>query len=400
MDRKIIVSTILDENFAAAFPKLKMQIYSNFEELIETVSSTPIRTDKLYITEDVVRHNPSSSFTSLVELVSSVFFKADEIVFIVPFDSTNIERINFLVKEGSLSNVNIIKGELQKEFLLSVLRGDAENVRQTVKRKEVIRHRRSEFIKNNRNKPVFGEKEVVHTEEERLFDIEDQKVPENDILPIIRNGRLIQITGLNDTTRSVFAVILSQFAAGYGKTVFFDTDMVYFTASYLFKQGNIKCETIPIKLFYTDPLDMIKKIRESEKNLICITGTSEDKDEHYQVFAVVNAVFSVLKKEIDYFIFETNLEFVLPSFKTIAVIENDIISAISTAHHIPPAANMMFASVDRAIEGMAVYDSDILSAVVSEILDKDVKIPIYSIKSLNLEGGESFDLHRYVKGEA
>ena len=131
MDRKIIVSTILDENFAAAFPKLKMQIYSNFEELIETVSSTPIRTDKLYITEDVVRHNPSSSFTSLVEIVSSVFFKADEIVFIVPFDSTNIERINFLVKEGSLSNVNIIKGELQKEFLLSVLRGDAENVRQT-----------------------------------------------------------------------------------------------------------------------------------------------------------------------------------------------------------------------------------------------------------------------------
>ncbi|MBR1736705.1 MAG: hypothetical protein IJ736_06770, partial [Firmicutes bacterium] len=250
------------------------------------------------------------------------------------------------------------------------------------------------------NKPVFGEKEVVHTEEERLFDIEDQKVLENDILPIIRNGRLIQITGLNDTTRSVFAVILSQFAAGYGKTIFFDTDMVYFTASYLFKQGNIKCETIPIKLFYTDPLDMIKKIRESEKNLICITGTSEDKDEHYQVFAVVNAVFSVLKKEIDYFIFETNLEFVLPSFKTIAVIENDIISAISTAHHIPPAANMMFASVDRAIEGMAVYDSDILSAVVSEILDKDVKIPIYSIKSLNLEGGESFDLHRYVKGEA
>jgi len=399
VDGKIIVSAIIDSSFAAAFPKLNMQIYTNFDDLIDTVSSNPIRTDKLYITDDVVRHNPSSSFTSLVRLVSSVFFRTDEIVFITPFDSASIERIDFLVKEGSLKDVTIVKGELQKEFILSVIKGTAQSGKTAVKRKEVIRHRRSEFIKSNRVKSVFDDKDAVHTEEERLFEIEDQEVLKNEILPGVKNGEIIQITGLNDTTRSVFAVILAQFASGYGKTILFDTDMTYFTASYLLKQGDIKFENIPVRLFYTNPLEMIKNIRESDKRLICVTGTSEDKDKRYHIFQIINTVFSVLKKEIDFFIFETKLEFILPSFRTVAVIENDIISAISTAHNTPPSVNMLFAAVDRAIEGMAVYDSDVLSAVVSEILETDTEIPIYKISSLKL-GGESYDLHRYVKGQA
>lgn len=397
MDRKIVVSTIIDNQVSAAFPKLGIQVYKDFSELLEVVESTPIRTDKIYVTEDVTRYNPNLAFTSLVRLYESVFFKADEIVFITPFESENIERIEFLMKEGSLNNVTIVKGELQKEFILSVIRGEAENNKQSVKRKEVIRHRRSEYAKENINKSMFEDRELVKTETDNLAEIDNQPSEEVKLLPFTKNCEIIQLTGENEISRSIFTIILAQYVSGYGKTVLIDTDTVYFTMSYFLKQASIPCENIPIDLFYDNPLKLINKIKESEKRLICLTGTSDDKDKNFHIFSVINSIFSMLKKDVDYFLFETMLGNILPSFKTVAVMENNLISAIKTAYKTPKPNDFLYAAVDSSIDSIAVKNSSVLSSIVSEVLEKPTEVPIYKISDLKLEGGNCFDMHRYVK---
>lgn len=399
MDGEILVSTIADERFESMFHNQNIKVFKSFDEILELIETTPLRISKLFITEDVTRYNPNPSFTSLVKLLESIFFKTEEIIFITPLYSDSVKRIEFLQQEGLLKDITIIKGKLQKEFIASVIRGDTGG-KPKIKRKEVIRHRRSEYINEHRqNDFVLNQDEHIYTEEEKLKKINNQPVTENHIYTYAKNGELIQVTGLNNIDNAVFAIVLAQFISGGGKTIFIETDTVYFTASYLLKQGNIKYENIPLNLFYIHPLDFINKIKDSNENLICITGTSEDKDKQFQVYNIINSLYNMMRKEIDYFIFQTGLNNILPSLKNIAVIENDILSSISTAHKIPSSCmeNIMFSALDRAVEGIAIKDSSVLSSIVSEILDRDIQIPIYNIKSLEL-GDESYDLHRYVSG--
>lgn len=396
MDTKIIVSGLLDEQVTAAFPKLNLQVFADFNLLLEYIETIPLRTSKLYITEDITRHNPSSAFQSLVKLIQSVFFKTDEIVFIASNNCDDLKRIEFLTQEGMLPTVNVITGNLQKEFILSILSGESGTAC-SIKRKEVIRHRRSEFIKDQKYS-VINDDELANIEEKRLSSIESQPRIKNFIYSYENNCTIKQITGLNYLSKSIFSVILAQFMSGYGKTLLVDTDIEFFTISYLLQQGKINCITIPLKLFYSDPLEMVKKIKETKENLICITGTSSDKDKNYQVYNMIYALFNLLKKDLSYLVFETDIEKTLPSIDTTVIIENNIISAIQTAYFLSSSIkNLNFAALDNSINTISVKDSDVLSSIISEIINKEVEVPIYKIQNLALERGSLCDLYRYAQ---
>lgn len=396
MDSKIIVSNIIDIQITSEISDI--YIFKNFDEVIKYTESTPIRISKLYFTEDITKYNPSPAFNSLVKLVESVFFKTDEIIFITSQNNEDIKRIEFLINEKLLKDVSIIKGNIQKEFILSVIKGNISNKNHSLRRNEIIRHRRSEYIKGQK-KSVIPQEDKVHTEEESLSQVDSQTQEPNHIFNYEDDGVIIQVSGLDYLSKSIFSVVLSQFLSGYGKTILFDTDATFFTVSYLLHQGKISFLEIPMKLYYTEPLEMINLIKESKEKLICITGTSEDKEKHFRVYNIINALFYMLKNDIDYFIFETELEQILPSFNTIIVLENNIISAIKTAYYIPPkfSDNLLFAALDSSINQISIKNSKVLSSIISEIIEKLVEVPIYRIENLVLEGGKSLDLYRYSR---
>ncbi len=401
MADQIIVSTLIDNQVLSLFHNTDIELYYNLESLYETIKSTPIRTKKLVVTQDITNDNPNKSFTLLVDIVHSVFFKTDDIIFISDSDSSDIEKVDFLVKNESLPNVNVVTGSLTKEFVISTLRGDIATSNLGRKRKDVIRMRRSEYIELQKQKSAFPEEDDVELEDDKLSQIENQELEKNIIYDYTVNADIIQITGLNTISKSVFANILSQFLSGYGKTVIIDTDMEYFTLSYLISLTKFDYLNIPIKLFYTDPLSIVDTIKNTDKKLICLTATSDDYNKDYQIYYIVRTLFSLLKRDVQYILYETELKYILPSMRTIVVMDNNIVSILKTVPNLPnnSLSNMQFVAIDNSMESIAIKDSKVIASMVSTLLNVVKEIPIYKIDSLNLGGENTYDLYRYVNGE-
>lgn len=403
MDAKIIISGMIDSNVAVAYPKLGLVPYDTVSKLRAEVDKGPVVAETLYITEDVIKYNPNSVFAQLVDLYKSPFFRVEQTVFIVPVNSSELQRIEFLQKRESLGNVSVIKGEVTKEFILSVLKGSASASKTAVKRKEVVRHRRSEYVQKKRVESQFSETETVETETDRLSIIRNQEdIPREETIinDLVDDGEMVQITGIDQTTAGMFSVVLSQYLAGYGRAILFETDMDYFTISTLVASSDIKALHIPIRKFYENPLDVVKQIRESEDNLICIVGTSDDKDKNYRPYNIIHTLYHLAKKYVKYFIIPTTIDNLLASMRSIVVTNNDILSIIKTAYNIPSTSidRMQFVGIHCKYDVIAIKDSQVISSIISEITNTPVTVPIYDINSLRLDGGDMYDLHRYVKG--
>jgi hypothetical protein len=403
MDAKIVISGIIDSNVAVAYPKLGLIPYDTVSKLKAEVDKGPVVADTLYITEDIIRYNPNSVFAELVELYKSPFFQVDQTIFIVPANSQELKRIEFLQQRDKLGNVSIIKGEITKEFVLSVLRGSASAGKTAVKRKEVVRHRRGEYVQQKRIESQFAETDTVETETDRLSAINTQEeIPreETHIAELVDNGEMVQITGIDQTTIGMFAVVLSQYLAGYGRAILFETDLDYFTISTLVASSEIKALSIPIERFYQSPVEVVNLIKETDHKLICIVGTSADKGKGYRPYNIIHTLYHLAKKYIKYFIIPTTIDDLLASMRSIVVTNNDILSIIKTAYNIPSTSidRMQFVGIHCKYDAIAIKDSQVVSSIISEITNTPVNVPIYEINSLRLDGGDMYDLHRYVKG--
>lgn len=403
MDDKIIISGYIDNTVLQLFPNMGLVIYDSVSKLSESVEAGPVVADKIYISEDIIKYNPNSVFTKLVEVYKSPFLKVEEIVFIVPPSSEMLERIEFLIKNDRLGKVQIVKGQVTKEFILSVIRGDASANKNKMTRKEVIRHRRGDYIREQRSSSQFKTTDKFVTETEALSKVgkyEEIEREETQVFDTSTICELIQITGINELTTATFSLILAQFMSGYGRTVLIETDVTYFTTSYLVSQSKIKALNLKLSDFYQDPLSMVRAIQESEENLIVITSDSSAKMKNYRPYSIIHSLYNMLKTQLSYFLIPAKMEELLPSMRTIVVMDNDLISIIKTASTIPATSieNMQFVCIHCNKKYLAITDSSIISSFIFEITGATVEVPIYGIDNLNLEGGDVYDLYRYVEG--
>lgn len=405
MDTKIIISGLLDNNVLQMFPNLSITLYEKVSQLYDDIEAGPVVTETLYISEDIIKYNPNTVFSQLVKVFESPFFKCEETIFAVAPSSDMLERIEFLNKNNRLGNVTVLQGEVTKEFLLNIIRGGASSSKTKHKRKAVMRHRKDEFIQQSRTKSQFTETDYVDTEQDRLSVIGPQENVEREQVHIQETDtvcELIQITGINKLTTSTFAVILSQFISGYGKVVLFETDTYYVTTSYLVTQSKMKCLNIPMADFYRNPLEVVNKIRDTDHNIICITSSSSYKDQNFRPYSIIHTLYNMLKNNVSYFIIPSIMTELLTSMRTIVVMDNDLLSLIETAHTVPTTSiqNMQFVAIHTRKDYCAIQDSNVIASILYEITNIIVEVPIYDIQSLNLEGGDIYDLYRYVEGSA
>ena len=407
MSERVIVSTILDTKILSLFPNDNILIFDSIDLLFSYINNKPVSTDKLLITSDTLETNSTQSFNTLLKILDNPFFRLHETLdFIVAENSSVINRINFL-KDGncfpSNIDVNIVNSPLTKNSLLSILRGEYSTGPKQESRKAVVRMRTKEYKEYRKKQQqtintVLSPNEEIETESDQLSVIDNIKPEPNILYRYEEQASVIQILGETPIQRTSFAVVLAQFLQGYGKVLLVDTDMEYFSLSYLLSSITKDYLNIPIREFYRDPLNLANQIRNSDKKLICLTGTSADKEEGFPIFEIIRTLYNILCNDLKYVIYETSISNYLASLRSIVVIENNILSVLKTIPSIAvnDTSYVQFASIDTYIQNIRIVDSKLLSGFVSNLLDIDVVVPIYDIKSLELGGDNIHDLHRYV----
>jgi len=397
MPAKVIVSALVDSQILSYFPEMDIHLFKTLEDLDTYVADNPLRVEDLIVTQDVTRDSPNQMFTLLSNICGSTFFRSEQLVYVTPPNSREINMIQFLQNEGSLSNVFVLQGDLTKEFLISVIKGEASGRNAKTTRKAVVRKRVTDF-KEEAMRTTLPDDDIVQTEEIKLRDIPRVSEFQTKIIDTPITGSLIQVTGLQSAPLTEFSVLLAQYLARHGKTLLLETDMKYFSTSYLLHQAKIDCDNIPLSGFYRDPIGFIERVGESEHSLVCLTGTSKDIGGDIRVYSILNTLYASLKHNIRYFVYLTALQDILPSVQTVICMKNDIISVLETISNLPveSSSQMDYVAIDRNVDEIAIHDGDMLSSMISELINHDVDVEIYSFNSVKL-GGEPIDLYRHVK---
>lgn len=394
---KVIVSALVDSQILSYFPEMDLRLFKTLEELDAYVADNPLRAENLIVTQDVTRDSPNQMFTLLSNICSSTFFRSEQLIYVTPPNSREINMIDFLKNEGSLSNVIVLQGDLTKEFLISVIKGEASGKHAKITRKAVVRRRVSEF-KEEAMRTTLPDEDYVQTEEIKLREVPQTPEFQPKIIETPITGTLIQITGLPSAPKTEFSVLLAQYLANHGKTLLIETDMRFFATSYLLHQAGIDYDDIPLNNFYRDPIGFIRQIGESQHSLVCLTGTSKDIGSDIRVYSILNTLYASLKHNIKHFIYQTALQDILPSVQTIICMKNDVLSVLETISNLPveSSSRMDYVAIDQNVGEIAIHDGYVLSSMVSELINHNVDVEIYSFKSVKL-GGEPVDLYRHVK---
>jgi len=394
---KVVVSALVDSQILSYFPDLNIRLFKTLEDLDAYVADNPLRVEDLIVTQDITRDSPNQMFTLLSNICSSTFFRSEQLIYVTPPNSREINMIQFLQNEGSLTNVIVLQGDLTKEFLISVIKGETSGKSAKITRKAVVRRRVSDY-KEEAIRTTLPDEDIVQTEEVKLREV--PKVPEfqTKIIDAPITGSLIQVTGLQNAPRTEFSLLLAQYLAMHGKTLLLETDMNYFATSYLLHQAGINYDNIPLNDFYRDPIGFIERVRDSEHSLVCLTGTSKDANSDIRVYSILNTLYSSLKHNIKHFVYLTALQDILPSVQTIIVMNNDLLSVLETISNLPveSSSRMDYVAIDRSVSEIAIRDGHLLSSMISELINHDVDVEIYSFKSVKL-GGEPVDMYRHVK---
>jgi hypothetical protein len=397
MSVKVIVSSLVDSQVLSYLPDMDIRFFKTLADLDTYVADNPLRAVDLIITQDVTRDNPNQMFTLLSNICNSTFFRSENLIYITPPLSREINMIRFLQNDGSLSNVTVLEGDLTKEYLISVIKGEASGRNARVTRKAVVRKRVSDY-KEEVLRTTLPDDDFVRTDELKLCILPKITEFQTNIIDTPITGSLIQITGLLNSPRAEFSVLLAQYMAIHGKTLLLETDMRYFTTSYLLHQAGIDYDKIPLNSFYRNPIGFIEQVGGSEHNLVCLTGTSKDINADIRVYSILNTLYSSLKHNIKYFIYLTELHDILPSVQTVICMNNDLLSVLETINNLPVESSlyMDYVAIDRNVDEVAIRDGRLLSSMVSELINHNVDVDLFSFKSVKL-GGEPIDLYRYVK---
>ena len=397
MSVKVIVSSLVDSQILSYFPEKDIRLFKTLEELDAYVADNPLRAEDLIVTQDITRDSPNQMFTLLSNICGSAFFRSEQLIYITPPNSREISMLQFLQNEGSLPNVIVLQGGLTKEYLISVIKGEASSKNTKITRKAVVRKRVSDY-KEEAMRTTLPDEDIVQTEELKLRSV--PKVPEfgTRLVDTPITGQLIQISGLPSAPRAEFSVLLAQYLAIHGKTLLIDTDMKYFATSYLLHQAGIDYDSIPLCTFYCDPIGFIERVGGSGHNLVCLTGNSKDINSNIRVYSILNTIYASLKHNIKHFVYLTALHDILPSVQTIICMKNDLLSVLETISNLPveSSSRMEYVAIDQNVDEVAIYDGNVLSSMVSELINHDVNVEIYSFRSVKL-GGEPIDLYRHVK---
>lgn len=410
MAKKIVlVTTIVDHSISEYFKDMEIILYDELIELVKFVETTPIRCDKLVITEDTTATGTTSAFGEIINLMrkDNYFFDAKELVFVSPPGSNSLAILDYILQatDSPLEKPIIVQGTLTREFLVSAIKGTyRETGKQT--RMSVERKRRTDFNREEiekRAKIARGEEdlddETVQSDDDLLATLPPQDYNQYEEGKVTKTAKTIQIVGSAGRGKTSFLLLLAQFISRKHKVVIIDNDLDYFSLSAYIEYGGIECTKIDVADVYNDPIKAAAVVANSQHNLVAIVGKSSYRFRKYSSAFLIRMCFSLFSTSTEYMILESDTKNMLPATRSIMVLRNDLISILKDIQTVPfQTYELDFVALStQTIGDGQIVSSEELTKCVSEMLNIVIEqpIPIYQLLSYKI-GGSIYDLHRYM----
>lgn len=387
----VIISGLVDATIKEYQPDIDFKIFKNIEELAEFVTTSPIRADLLFFTEDVV---PAAniSFQYLRDIVvMNDYCSVDKVIYICAEESQTISSYKYLIDYSQLSNWEFITGQLNRSFIHEVINGTYRDDVYNAKRRVVVRKPRADYVKQQlRNMDSLDES--YEDDEHYLSDIPGEDIPEIKIEERSDSLSRVFISGNKSKERTAFSVLAAQYLARTDKVILVESDPDYHLVTEYVTKAAIPCSVITITDIYENVSLALENIRKAENNLVVIECIDRI-DFNYKY--IITLLYYNLMKDFNYIINEVEIDDLPLTVPSTIVVPSTITDILSVGEHVDKSLlrYCRFIGVDlKELPETHVSSGIVMSKLLNDILtENNIICPVVTISSLRL-GNTAYDL--------
>lgn len=393
----VVVSSYVDSTIRESQLDTTFYLFQTLEELGQYIEQSPIRADSLFFTRETIPYT-NTSLNFLISLLGNSFFKVDSVVYITEKDSPELPSLRFIIKEKDLTNWHVIIGYLNREYVAGIVTGALRESTGTQRRKAVYRIPRTEYIRAQMEKRIESLNEPYKHEEFDIKDTEDLMPPIRIISEVPEVCQLVHVAGANCLERTVFAVVLAQYAAMRAKTMIVEKDCEYHTLTDAVSKSSIEYFTVDVADVIKDPLSVFEAIRHCTQNLIIISSFSRIE---YSYNFICSLLYSNLSDYLSFFIREDTYDEAPPTAHQIVVFPSTVPAILKMCENVDCSYlnRMTFVGVcfANAME-YQIFSSKVCTEIIQDVLeDTSLSATVVRITSMKVGGDIGYDLCSLIK---
>lgn len=387
----IIISGMVDATIKEYQPDVDFKMFKSIDGLSEYLEKNPIRADILFFTNDVVGAS-ASSFSYLKDIITlNDYLSVNRVIYITEENAPELSSLHYLIDEFSLSNWEIVTGNLNRSFVQEIINGTFRGDNFNVNRKVVIRKPRADYVKEQLKHHDTLEEEYVDDDHD-LMDIPDEELvsPEIEDRPSILEK--IYIAGKKCKERTVFSILAAQYLARTDKVLLIESDPDYHLVTEYITKAGIECSVITITDIYNDLSKAIDNIRTRPDNLVVIECIDRIP---FNYRYMISLLYYNLMSDFTYIITEMEIEELPHNVPVTVVVPSTITDILATGEKIDKSLipYCRFVGVDlKELPETHVSSGVVMSSILNDILtEKNIICPVVTVSSLKL-GDAAYDL--------
>lgn len=394
----IVVSGMIDATIKEYQPDVDFKIFNNLDGLGEYLDRNPIIADILFVTQDVVKAAPSTSFSFLKDLTEyNDYLQVNRVVYITEPEAQELSAFNYLKTEFELDNWESIEGTVTRPFVQGVINGTHRSDTQSVQRKVVVRRPRSDYVAD-RMRSFESMEEQYPDDDTDLMDIPDEPLPEIELEPVDRSIKKVYISGLKSNARTAFSVIAAQYLSLSSKVLIIECDPDYHTLTEFITKSGVECTQVTMTHLYENPRECLDILRDTRNKLSVVTCIDRIPFNYNYITLLL---YYNLLNDFDYMIIEADIDEVPHASEFTCVVESTIISLLKTGEQLDKSMvkYAKFVGIDLGdLAETHVSSGAVMQNMLQDILsEEEVVCPVVRLSSLKL-GNTAYDLAAVLGG--
>ena len=382
----VVVSTIVDITIQEYQPDVTFKIFRSIDQLGEYLDQDVIRAESMFITSDVITA-ANSSFTYLMDLLTNnVYLKVDKVIYITEEKSQELKVLRYLLEEKSISNWEIIEGNISHAYVTDVINGTFRPDNYSARRKAVYRMPKSTYMKQRlKDNSTLDEK--YPDDDTDLQNIPDEPLPEEPIAEHKTSLRKVYIAGFSSDERTALAFLAAQYLSQTGKTIIVESDPDYHKLSEFATKSGVTAFVQTVTDLFENPDRTLTNIRSSKESLVVIECIDRIP---FNYHFVCEFLFHNLHDNLDYFVTEVGLDEIPAYTETTVVVPSTVIGCLHVGENVDKIniPYLHFTGVNlNSLPETRINSGIVMSTILSDILGTSgIVCPVVTISGLTLNG--------------
>jgi hypothetical protein len=299
-----IVSSNVDDTIRNSSIHSDIKVFKTFKYLEDYIEINPVDVDTIIInSKDLMFTN--TSMNRIVNILNSTFVTLSGYLYYLVDDEEIKNKVDFLCIKNNYNNIKCLYlSTLHAKDISDIITGESLQSKETITEIKTYRIRASDYIRQQKDKEGLNYSEIYETDEDELSNIKDESIPEDLRVSIKKRIERVTISGDYIKERTSWVLLKAQYLSTIGKVLLLEKDINYHILYDYMSKLEIDYEFFDISLLFRDCYDVISQIKSSKSKIILI-GSKNRIQYNYDI--ILNILYSNLKEDLDYYIYETKL---------------------------------------------------------------------------------------------